>query len=74
MPARDGSDDCGVVGVRGADGESVWGACDYEARDGAAAVLQGDVEGRVAAGVEGGGRGARVVENDGAKFDVVDRG
>ena len=66
MPVGDSSDDCWVVGVRGADGESVCGASDYEARDCAAAVLQGDVQGRVAAGVEGGGRGARVVENYGA--------
>ena len=66
MPVRDSCDDCWLAGMRGADRESVRGARDYEARDCAAAVLQGDVEGRLAAGVEGGGRGARVVENYGA--------
>ncbi len=68
---RDCIHDSWLAAFRGADQEGLWNTRDDEACDGAAAVLQCNVKGRVATGIARTGRSTHVVENDGAYLDII---
>ncbi len=68
---RDCIHDSWLVAVRGVDQVGVWSARDDEACDGAAAVLQCDIKGRVATGIARTGRTTHVVEDDSAYLDII---